>query len=85
MDQRISPPQEARSDVDLQFDCQTAIDVPVRDLVDEIIQAGWPPKIAYAAMKNVIEQQILAYVEDPDPADDPVEGRGPLSFPLTPF
>jgi hypothetical protein len=85
MNQRISTPQRPLSDVDLQLDCEYAIDVPVRALVDEIIQAGWSPMVVYAAMKNVVEHQVLAYVEDPDPADDRAEVREPLSFPLAPF
>jgi len=59
------------SDADAQIDCELAIDVPVRELVDAIIQAGWARDVAYAALKSVIENQALAYMEDPDPAADP--------------
>lgn len=67
----IPSPRKPMSDADAQIDCEQAIDVPVRDLVDAIIQAGWPPDIAYAALKSVAENQALAYMEDPDPAADP--------------
>lgn len=67
----ISSPRKPMSDADAQIDCEMAIDVPVRDLVDAIIQAGWAPAIAYAALKSVAENQALAYMEDPDPAADP--------------
>lgn len=67
----ISRPPENKTDVDMQVDCESAIDVPVREFIDAIIQAGWSPEIAYAAMKSVVENQTLAYAEDPDPADDP--------------
>jgi len=59
------------SDVDMQIDCEIAIDMATRDLVDAVIQAGWPPKIAYSALKNVARNQALAYQDDPDSADDP--------------
>lgn len=71
MTPNISPPRKPMSDADAQIDCELAIDVPVRDLVDAIIQAGWSPEIAYAALKSVAENQALAYMEDPDPAADP--------------
>lgn len=67
----IPSPRNPMSDADAQIDCELAIDVPVRDLVDAIIQAGWAPDIAYAALKSVAENQALAYMEDPDPAADP--------------
>lgn len=68
----ISSPRKPMNDEDAQIDCESAIDIPVRDLVDAIIQAGWAPKVAYAALKSVVENHALAYAEDPDPADDPV-------------
>lgn len=67
----IPPPSKPMSDADAQIDCELAIDIPVRDLIDAIIQAGWSPQIAYAALKSVAENQTLAYLEDPDPAADP--------------
>lgn len=75
MAQRITPPRKPLNDADTQLACECAIDVAVRDLVDEIIQAGWPPRIAYAAMRDVIENQLMAYLEDPEPAEDREEGR----------
>lgn len=67
----IPSPRKPMSDVDAQIDCELAIDVPVRDLVDAIIQAGWAPDVAFAALKSVAENQAQAYMEDPDPAADP--------------
>lgn len=67
----IPSPRKPMNDADAQIDCELAIDVPVRDLVDAIIQAGWAPDVAYAALKSVAENQALAYMEDPDPAADP--------------
>lgn len=81
----IPSPREPLSDTDTQIECELAIDAPVRDLFDSIIQAGWPPKVAFSALMNVAEHQALAYVEDPDPADDPPESRAPVKIPLAPF
>ncbi|WP_421581149.1 hypothetical protein [Shinella sp. M31] len=67
----IPSPRKPMNDAYAQIDCELAIDVPVRDLVDAIIQAGWAPEIAYASLKSVAENQALAYMEDPDPAADP--------------
>lgn len=67
----IQSPREPTSDADAKIECELAIDAPVRDLVDAIIQAGWPLDIAYAALKSVVEDQALSCMEDPDPADDP--------------
>lgn len=70
MAQRIPSPRKPLGDADMQIDCEFVIEEPVRTLIDEIIQAGWPPAVAFAAIKNIAEQQELAYREDPDPADD---------------
>ena len=71
MDQRIPSPKKPIGDADTQIDCEFAIEEHVRALVDDVIQAGWPPAVAFAAVENVAAQQAKAYTEDPDPADDP--------------
>lgn len=81
----IPSPRKPMSDVDTQIDCESIIDVPVRQLIDDIIRAGWAPEIAYAAIRDVVENQRLAYTADRDPVDDPAEGRKPIAFPLVLF
>lgn len=71
MTQRIPSPRKPLGDADMQIDCEFVVEGPVRMLIDEIIQAGWPPAVAFAAVRNIADQQELAYREDPDPADDP--------------
>ncbi|WLR94264.1 hypothetical protein [Shinella zoogloeoides] len=71
MTQRIPSPRKPLGDADMQIDCEFVIEGPVRTLIDEIIQAGWPPAVAFAAVRNIADQQELCYREDPDPADDP--------------
>lgn len=73
MNTLITSPRKPMSDVDAQIDCERAIELPVRELVDAIIQAGWSPEVAYAALRDVVANQALAYAEDPDPADDPAQ------------
>jgi hypothetical protein len=69
--QGILPPARPASDVDMQFDLERAIEGPLSELVDAAIQAGWPPKIVFAAIRDALTTQEVAYLEDPDPADDP--------------
>ena len=85
MNARIPPPQRPVSGQDVLLECEHAIDAAVRELVDQIITAGWPPKAAYDAIKRVADRQATAYQEDPDPADDSAGGRPPIGFPLAPF
>lgn len=59
------------SDVYAQIDCESAIDIEVRRLIDDIVRAGWSPEIAFAAMHDVVANQALAYAKDPDPNADP--------------
>jgi len=70
MNARIPPPQRPVSGQDVLLECEHAIDAAVRELVDQIITAGWPPKAAYDAIKRVADRQATAYQEDPDPAGD---------------
>jgi hypothetical protein len=70
MQQLIPPPSRPLSDVDTQLECEEMLDNPVRGFIEAFVQAGWPPGVVYKAVKNVVEHQAIAYVEDPDPADD---------------
>ena len=85
MNAPIRSPRIPMSDVDAQIDCETAIDTAVRQLIDEIMQAGWAPQVAFGALRDAVENQARAYAADPDPIDDPPEGRKPIPFPLAPF
>jgi hypothetical protein len=67
----ILPPARPASDVDMQFDLERAIEGPLSELVDAAIQAGWPPKIVFSAIRDAVTTQEVAYSQDPDPADDP--------------
>jgi hypothetical protein len=69
--QGIRPPAASASDVDMQLELERAIERPLSELVDAAIQAGWPPKVVFAALRDAVTTQEVAYSEDPDPADDP--------------
>ncbi len=71
----IHSPSNAMDHPDTQIDCESMIDIPVRDFIDQIIQSGWSPEVVFAAMRNVVNNQALAYAEDPDPADDPAPAQ----------
>ena len=85
MNVRISPPQQPTTDPGVTLECEHAIDGAVRALVDHAIVAGWPPEATFEAIKRVVDRQAVAYHQDSDPADDPLEARPPTSFSLAPF
>jgi hypothetical protein len=55
----------------MQLELERAIERPLTELVDAAIQAGWPPKVVFAALRDAVTTQEVAFSEDPDPADDP--------------
>lgn len=67
----IKAPVRPADHPDYRLDCEEAIDLSVRELVDEAIQAGWRPDTIYDALTSVDGNKKIAYGLDPDPADDP--------------
>ena len=47
------------------LDCEVALEAAFCALVDDALQAGWPPLMVYAALASLAENQRLAYIEDP--------------------
>ena len=45
--------------------------MPVRELVDRMVTAGWRAPEVFEALQAVIRHQLRAYHADPDPAEDP--------------
>lgn len=66
----IPAPRRTDAHPDYQLDCEEAMDLEVRDLVDRLIHAGWRPETVFAALASVARHQAMAYAEDPDPAGD---------------
>ena len=52
---------------------QEQLDQRVMHFVDQAVTAGWRAPEVFAALDEVILNQRLAYEEDPDPEDTPVE------------
>lgn len=66
----VDAPRLALDHPDRHIECEHALDMPVRDLVDEAITKGWTAEELYAAIVNVIAGQRIAYGHDPDPAGE---------------
>ncbi|MBN9054207.1 MAG: hypothetical protein J0H80_10625 [Rhizobiales bacterium] len=67
MDIGIPPPQRPTSDPDAALECTNAIDGAVHALVE--------PALVFEAVMRAAGHQAAAYLEDPDPADDPAMPR----------
>ena len=68
---QINPSQKPPEHGDRRLDCEFALDMSLRVLIDDALNAGWEPNEVFAALQNLVEHQRKAYGEDPDPADDP--------------
>ncbi|MUO72884.1 hypothetical protein [Agrobacterium vitis] len=68
----VTTPNFASEHPDYALSCEEALDLPLRDLVDQAVQAGWKPRVIFRALQEVAKNQGLAYDEDPDPEDDPL-------------
>jgi hypothetical protein len=68
----IEGPRHKPDYADYGLECQEAIDIAARNLVDLAVQAGWSPRAVYKSLEEVARNQAMAYEEDPDPADDKV-------------
>ena len=66
----IPSPRSTIDHPNYNLDCQEAIDLPVRDLVDQAVQKGWNTREVLKALKEVADAQAIAYEEDPDPEDE---------------
>lgn len=66
----MDKPRFASNHPDYQIECEQALEDGLRRLIDEAFQAGWRPSIVFDALASLVENQRLAYAEDPDPADE---------------
>ena len=67
----MNSPRNTRDYPDRAMDCQEAVDLPLRELVDSMVVLGWRTPEVCDALEEVIKNQSLAYDADPDPAEDP--------------
>ena len=66
----IAAPSHQPETEDYLLECQEALDLPLAELVDKAIGAGWEPRRVYKAVEELARMQALAYEEDPDPAGE---------------
>lgn len=69
----IVPP---RDEIELEqraLECEQALDLALRDVVDRAQVLGWKTPEVLDAIERIAQKQRTAYAEDSDPADDPPE------------
>ena len=69
----IRSPRAESTGPDRDLECQEQLDVPVMELIDMAVTAGWTTPEVFNALEEVIRNRRLSYAEDPDPADAPSE------------
>ncbi|PYE41642.1 hypothetical protein DFI02_110139 [Rhizobium sp. PP-F2F-G20b] len=62
-----------RAGPDRDLECQEQLNLPVLDLIDQAVTAGWKTLEVFDALEEVMRNRRLSYAEDPDPADAPSE------------
>lgn len=69
----VPSPKHPKTHPDYAINCEEALDLPLQDLVDRAVQAGWDTRTVMVALQSVAFNRALAYEEDPDPEDDESE------------
>lgn len=77
----IHSPTVAAQDPEYQHACEKVLDLPIQDLIDRAVQAGWRTAEVIAAVQVVANKKLIAYGEDPDPQDEEVQGDGDSTTP----
>jgi hypothetical protein len=65
----VSSPKRPKTHPDYGMDCEKALDLPVQDLIDIAVQAGWDTRTVMVALQSVAFNRAIAYEQDPDPED----------------
>lgn len=52
----ITPPRELPVQGDRSLECELALDLPLRQLVDDAISAGWEPNEVFGALTRLTEK-----------------------------
>ncbi|MEO9341051.1 hypothetical protein ABFT80_27045 [Mesorhizobium sp. SB112] len=63
---KIRPPAFDSTHPEYLTACAEALDDAVRELVDLAIVSGWEPPAVFTSLDQIVSNQKLAYVEDPD-------------------
>lgn len=56
------------------LDCQEALELELATILDKAQSVGWTQGEAMLAVEELIVAFRKAYAEDPDPAEDPIDG-----------
>lgn len=65
----IPAPTCEPGDMKRSMECEHHFDLPIRDLIDQAVTAGWTALEAFIAIEEVVKEQRQAYQADPDPAE----------------
>jgi hypothetical protein len=69
--QEIFSPTFAKDHPDYALEAEEALDLPVQELIEDAVQAGWDTRTIFKALAKLAAAKAIAYEEDPDPEDDP--------------
>jgi len=65
----IPAPTGAPGDMTRSMECEHHFSLPIRDLIDQAVTAGWTAMEALTAIEEVVKEERQAHQADPDPAD----------------
>jgi hypothetical protein len=71
----VFSPKHPKSHFDYSLECEEALDLPLQELIDIAVQAGWDTRTVIKALESVAQNKAIAYEQDPDPEDDPSEAE----------
>lgn len=77
----ISAPFLAVQDPDYQQACQEVLDLPVQDLIDRAVQAGWHSADVIAALQEVAKSKAIACSQELDPQEEETPEDGDPTTP----
>jgi hypothetical protein len=66
----VLPPKHPKTHLDYGISCEKALDLPLQDLIDRAVKAGWDTRTVVVALQSVAWNRASAYEEDPDPEDE---------------
>jgi hypothetical protein len=69
----IPGPTSEQGDMKRSMECEHHFDLPIRNLIDQAVTAGWTAQEVFVAIEEVVKNQRQAHQADPDPADAPGE------------
>jgi hypothetical protein len=66
---KVSSPKRQKTHPEYGMDCEKALDLPLQNLIDVAVQAGWDTRTVLVALQSIAWNRATAYAEDPDPED----------------